>query len=128
MTDPSTGPDEREYTLPSGLKVTIRSYKALRRADIHRVWAAGSDAELNQAAEREALMAVLVTSTSAPDTFPIPLTTAALEQLDGGDYIALYRLMNDGWRLANGLTVVPNPDDYQDPKAPMPESTGSVPA
>lgn len=130
MTDPSTSPDEREHTLPSGLTVTVRSHRALKRADIHAVWAAGSQApEGNDvAAQHDKLMELLVTSTSDPDRYPIPLTPACLDLLDGGDYIALYRLVGNGYRLANGISVVPNPDDYQDPKAPTAASNGSSPA
>ena len=129
MTDPSTSPDEREHTLPSGLTVTIRSHRVLRRADIHTVWAADNNAKpgLGTAAEHDALMGLLVASTSDPERYPVPLTPAALDRLDGADYTALYRLMGDGWRLANGLSVVPNPDDYQDPKAPTTASNGSAP-
>lgn len=130
MTDPSTGPDEREHTLPSGLTVTIRSHRTLRRPDIHAVWAAGNNAGegLSAAAQHEALMGILVSASSDPARLPIPLTSAAaLDVLDPDDYIALYRLMNDGWRLVNGLSVAPNPDEYQDPKAPTAASNGSAP-
>lgn len=129
MTDPSTGPDEREHTLPSGLKVTVRSHRVLRRADIHAVWAAGNTAPpgLDAAGQHDKLMELLVASTSDPQQYPAPLTAAALDRLDGADYTALYRLMNDGYRLANGLSVVPNPDEHADPKAPTTASNGSAP-
>jgi hypothetical protein len=130
MTEASTSPDEREHTLPSGLKVTVRSHRALRRADIHAVWAAGNNAEpgLDAAGQHDALMGLLVASTSDPELYPVPLTAAILDRLDGADYTALYRLMDDGWRLANGLSVAPNPDDYQDPKAPTTELNDIAPA
>jgi len=130
MTDPSTGPDgAREHTLPSGLKVTVRSHRTLRRADIHQVWAAGNNADegLSAAAQHDKLAELLVESTSDPARYPVPLAPPTLDLLDGADYTALYRLMDNGWRLANGLSVVPNPDDYADPKAPKPESSGSSP-
>ena len=130
MTDPSAGPDEREHALPSGLTVTIRSHRVLRRTDIHKVWAAGAAAPdgLGTAAEHDTLMGLLVASTSDPERFPIPLTAEALDRLDGADYTALYRLVQDGWRLAYGISVAPNPDDYQDPKAPTTASNGTAPA
>lgn len=129
MTDPSTGPDEREHTLPSGLTVTIRSHRALRREHIHAVWAAGNNAApgLDTAAQHDKLMELLVASTSDPEKFPAPLTAEALDRLDGADYTALYRLMANGWRLANGLSVAPNPDEWADPTRPKPESNGSNP-
>lgn len=129
MTDPSTGPDEREHTLPSGLTVTIRSHRTLRREHIHAVWAAGNTAEpgLGTVAQHDKLMQLLVAGTSDPEKFPAPLTAEALDRLDGADYTALYRLMANGWRLANGLSVVPDPDEYQDPKAPTTASNGSAP-
>jgi len=132
MTDPSTGPDEREHTLPSGLTVTVRSHRVLRRADIHRVWAAGNTAApgMSSAAQNDALMGLLVASTSDPEKYPVPLTTEALDRLtehDNRDYFALYRLMGNGYRLVNGLSVIPDPDEYEDPKAPTAESNGSAP-
>ena len=102
MTDPSTSPDEREHTLPSGLKVTVRSHRYLRREHIHKVWAAGNTAQPGNetAAQRDALMGILVESTSDPQTYPVPLTAGAyneadeyvpgiLDRLDGADYIAV---------------------------------------
>lgn len=129
MTDPSTGPDEREHTLPSGLKVTVRSHRVLRRPDIHAVWAAGNNAEPGNdaAAQHDTLMRLLVASTSDLERYPVPLTAEALDRLDGTDYTALYRLMNDGWRLVNGLSVVPIPDDFADPTRPKPESNATSP-
>lgn len=129
MTDPSPTPDEREHALPSGLKVTIRSYRTLRRRDIQAVWAAGNTAEDGKegAAQHDALMGLLVASTSDPATYPLPLTPDTLDRLEGADYTALYRLMNNGWRLANGLSVMPNPDEWADPTRPTPESSGSSP-
>lgn len=130
MTDPSMSPDEpREHTLPSGLKVTVRSHRVLRRADIHKVWAAGNTADegLSAAAQHDALAGLLVESTSDPQAYPVPLTADSLDRLDGADYTALYRLMDNGWRLANGLSVVSNPDEYADPTQPKPESNGSSP-
>lgn len=140
MTDPSTSPDEREHTLPSGLKVTVRSHRYLRREHIHKVWAAGNNAGpgLEAAAQHDALMGILVESTSDPHTYPVPLTAGtrddegnytqgALDRLDGADYTALYRLMDNGWRLANGLSVAPNPDEWADPTRPKPESSATSP-
>lgn len=129
MTDPSTGPDEREHTLPSGLTVTIRSHRALRRPDIQAVWAAGNNAPpgFEAAAQRDKLMELLVASTSDPENFPAPLSAATLDRLDGPDYTALYRLMNDGYRLVFGLSVVPDPDGHEDPKAHTTASNGSAP-
>lgn len=129
MTDPSTGPDEREHALPSGLTVTIRSHRWLRREHIHQVWAAGNTAEpgLETAAQHDKLMQLLVAGTSDPEKFPAPLTAEALDRLDGADYTALYRLMANGWRLANGLSVAPNPDEWADPTQPKPESNGTSP-
>ena len=140
MTDPSTGPDEREHTLPSGLTVTIRSHRWLRREHIHQVWAAGNNAPpgLDAAAQHDKLMELLVATSSDPERFPVPFTTGysdpvgnytpgVLDRLDGADYTALYRLMNDGWRLANGLSVAPNPDEWADPTRAKPESNGTSP-
>lgn len=129
MTDPSTSPDEREHTLPSGLKVTVRSHRTLKRADIHAVWAAGVEAgeRDNLPAQHDKLMELLVTATDNP-LYPVPLTAETLDLLGGADYIELYRLVGNGYRLANGLSVVPDPDDYQDPKAPTTASSGSSPA
>lgn len=148
MTDPSTSPDEREHALPSGLTVTVRSHRTLKRADIHAVWAAGNQApEGNSAAaQHDKLMELMVTATSDPVRYPLPFAAGTparpatldgpavdavpgtLDLLDGGDYIALYRIVGDGYRLANGLSVVPDPDGYQDPKAPTTASNGSSPA
>jgi hypothetical protein len=129
MTDPSTSPDEQLHTLPSGLSVTIRSHRVLRRADIHEVWAAGNNAQPGKstAAEHDALMRLLVSATSEPEKYPVPLTTETLDRLDGADYTALYRLMSNGWRLANGLSVAPNPDEHADPTQPKPESSATPP-
>ena len=129
MTDPSTGPDGREHTLPSGLTVTVRSHRTLRRPDIQAVWAAGNNAPpgFEAGAQRDKLMELLVASTSDPDKYPAPLTAGALDRLDGPDYTALYRLMNDGYRLVFGLSVVPDPDGYEDPKVPTAASNGSAP-
>lgn len=134
MSDPSTTADTspdgpREHTLPSGLKVTVRSHRALRRPDIHAVWAAGNQApEGNQAAaQHDKIMELMVTATSDPGRYPVPLSADTLDLLDGADYIALYRLVSDAYRLANGLSIVPNPDEYQDPKAPTTASNGSSP-
>ncbi len=111
-----------QHILPSGLKITLRSYRTLKRPEMHTVWAAQSGP-----GEHDALMALLVTESSDP-AFPVPFTTDVLDTLDGADYIALYRLVSNGWRMVNGLTVLPNPDDYQDPKAPTTASNGSAPA
>jgi len=130
MTDPSTGPDARVHTLPSGLTVTIRSHRTLRRPDIHRVWAAANNAPegLTAAAQHEALMGLLIAASSDQQVLPVPVTaTEALDRLNADDYIALYRLMNNGYRLVNGLSVVPDPDEYEDPKAPTAESNDSAP-
>ena len=140
MTDPSASPDEQQHTLPSGLTVTIRSHRTLRREHIHQVWAAGNTAPpgLDAAAQHDKLMELLVTSSSDPERFPVPFTTGladpdgnytpgVLDRLDGADYTALYRLMANGWRLANGLSVAPNPDEWADPTRPKPESNGSNP-
>lgn len=122
MTDHTPDPNApAEHTLPSGLKVTLRSHRTLRRPDMHTVWAA-QDAP----GEHDALMQMLVTETSDP-AFPAPFTTDVLDRLDGEDYIALYRLVNPAWRMVNGLTVLPNPDEHQDPKAPTTASNGSAP-
>lgn len=147
MTEASTSPDEREHTLPSGLKVTIRSHRVLRRADIHAVWAAGNRAEegVGGAAQHDKLMELLVASCSDPERYPLPFAAGTparpatqdspavdaipgtLDLLDGADYTALYRLMGNGYRLVNGLSVVPDPDEYADPKAPTTASNGSAP-
>lgn len=130
MTDPSMNPDEpRTHKLPSGLEVTIRSHRSLRRADIHKVWAAGNNADegLSAPAQHDVLIGLLVESTSDPAAYPVPLTPDALDRLDGADYTALYRLMDNGWRLANGLSIIPNPDEWPDPTRPRPESSGTSP-
>lgn len=124
MADQSTDPNApAEHTLPSGLTVTLRSYRTLKRPDMHTVWAAPG-----APGEHDALMALLVVETSDTAAFPVPFTTDVLDRLDGADYIALYKLMGDAWRMVNGLTVLPNSDDYQDPKAPTTASNGSAPA
>lgn len=131
MTDPTTtAADEQEHTLPSGLKVTIRSHRVLKRADIQAVWAAGANAKpgMEMAAQRDKLIELLATATGVQSGEPITMSADYLDLLDGADYIALYKLMNNAYRLANGLSVVPNPDDYQDPKAPTAASNGSNPA
>jgi len=89
---------------------------------MHTVWAAGG-----APGEHDALMEMLVIASSDPQ-FPPPFGTHVLDRLDGADYIALYRLVNDAWRMVNGLTVLPNPDDFADPKAPTAGSNDSAPA
>lgn len=122
MTDQTPDPNApAEHTLPSGLKVTVRSHRTLKRPDMHTVWAAQG-----APGEHDALMQMLVEESSDP-AFPAPFTTDVLDRLDGEDYIALYRLVNPAWRMVNGLPVLPNSDDYQDPKAPTTESNGSAP-
>lgn len=122
MTDQTPDPNApAEHTLPSGLKVTLRSHRTLKRPDMHTVWAADG-----APAEHDALMRMLVAETSDP-AYPAPFTTDILDRLDGEDYIALYRLMNSAWRMVNGLPVLPNPDDFADPKAPTTASNGSDP-
>jgi hypothetical protein len=123
MTETTTDPNApTEHKLPSGLTVTLRSYRTLKRPDMHAVWACGGSAP----AEHDALMGMLVTASSDP-AFATPFGTDVLDRLDGADYIALYRLVNDAWRMVNGLDVLPDPDDYQDPKAPTTASSGSAP-
>lgn len=124
MTDPNPDPNApTQHTLPSGLEVTLRSYRTLKRPEMHTVWAA-----LGAPGEHDALIELLVTASSNPE-FPVPFTIDVLDRLDdGADYIALYKLVGNAWRMVNGLTVIPNPDDHQDPKAPTTASNGSAPA
>lgn len=115
-----------EHKLPSGITVTLRSHRTLRRPDIQAVWRSVTDPDLFGPQQHDALVMMLVVGCS-DERFPVPLTPQALDLFDGDDYIALYTLVNDAYRLVNGLSVLPRPDDYQDPKAPTTESNDSAP-
>ena len=116
----------REHKLPSGLTVTLASHRTLRRPDIHRVWASVTDPDMAAAQEHDTLMGMLATAISDP-SYELPLTTESLDRLDPDDYLGLYRLVDEAYRLVHGLSVIPRQDDYEDPKAPTTESNGSAP-
>ncbi len=127
-TIPPADPDAPvEHKLPSGITVTVRSHRTLRRPDIHAVWRSVTDPELFGPQQHDALLLLLVTACS-DERFPVPLTPESLDGFDGDDYIALYGLVNDAYRLVNGLSVIPRGGDgYQDPKAPTTGSNVSAP-
>lgn len=122
MTEPLPDPDApTEHTLPSGLKVTVASHRTLRRPDIHKVWAAVTDSDLFKAQTHDALAGILATVAGKP------LSGEDLDMLRPDDYLRVYTLMEPAYRLITGQSVLPNPDDHDDPKAPSGESNATAP-
>lgn len=121
------GPDApADHKLPSGITVTLRSHRTLRRPDIHRVWKSVTDPDLAGAQQHDELIRMLVTGCADP-RYPVPWTAETLDLLDADDYLAAYQAVGDAYRLVTGQSVIPRPDDYADPTPPTPASSGTDP-
>lgn len=104
-TDPAA---PREVKLPSGLTVTLRSDRSLRRSDIHQVWAAITSTETAVPEMHDALIELLVTA-SSDQRHPVPFTADALDLLDPDDYLALWSAVQPAYDLVNGKSPLPRP-------------------
>lgn len=124
---PRSDPDApREVKLPSGLSVTMRSHRALRRRDIHRVYGAVTGEGPSRIEMYDALIELLVTA-SSDQRHPVPFDADALEALDPDDYLALWGEVQDAYNLVTGRSVLPRVDDHADPTPPTTESSASAP-
>lgn len=133
-------------TLPSGKIVEIRSHRTLLGAEIATAMASqpGGSWMANSVAMRNTLVALLATEIE-PGTAGTPVLAAApapdgtLEAAQrfeaaykavlaqrADDYRTLYSLVEEAMRLALGLSVIVDHDEYEDPKAPT--TDGSEPA
>jgi hypothetical protein len=105
------------HTLPSGAWVEIRDYRELTGRDVKKVIASvtgrGAQYWVDQ---RAALLEILVENWSY--AFALPASSAATDLLRADDYVALQELMNDAYNLVNGVSVLPNSDDHEDPTPP----------
>ncbi len=116
----------REVKLPSGLTVTLRSHRDLRRRDIHRVYGAVTGDGPSRIEMYDALIELLVTA-SSDQRHPVPFTADVLEALDPDDYLALWGEIQDAYNLVTGRSVLPRVDDHADPTPPTTESNDSDP-
>lgn len=119
-------------TLPSGKVVEIRSHRMLLGSDIAATLAAqpGGAWMSNAVAMRNHLIAVLVTQIE-PGRAGTPVLDGTVETVlaqRGDDYRALYGSVEDALALVLGLSVIPDFDEYEDPKAPTTGSSGSKPS
>lgn len=118
-------------TLPSGKVVEIRSHRTLLGSDIAAALASqpGGAWMVNSVAMRNHFMATLVTEIE-PGRSKAPTldgSVAAVEAQRGDDYRALYSSVDEAMALALGLSVIPDIDGYEDPKAPTTATSDSRP-
>lgn len=118
-------------TLPSGKVVEIRSHRTLLGSDIAETLAAqpGGTWMSNTVAMRNHLAALLVTQieqgrANAPE---LDGTVEKVLAQRGDDYRALYGSVEDAMALVLGLSVIPDFDEYEDPKAPTTGTSDSRP-
>jgi hypothetical protein len=132
-------------TLPSGKVVEIRSHRTLLGAEIATAMASqpGSTWMANSVAMRNTLLTMLATEVEpggagTPMLAAAPAPDGTLEAAQAfeaahkavlaqraDDYRSLYSLVEEAMKLALGLSVIIDHDEYEDPKAPT--ADGSAP-
>lgn len=118
-------------TLPSGKIVEIRSHRTLLGSDIAAALASqpGGAWMANSVAMRNHFICALVAEIE-PGRAGTPVLDGTEETLlaqRGDDYRALYGTVDDAIALTLGLSVIPDIDEYEDPKAPTTATSGSRP-
>lgn len=126
---PAPDPDApTRHTLPSGKIVEVRSHRTLLGAEVAAAIAAQTGDGMRSVVDvRNALIAALA-SELEPGRAGTPVldgTVAAVLAQRGDDWRVLYGLATEAWRLTMGLSVVPDIDGYEDPKAPTQATSDS---
>ena len=120
-----------KHTLPSGKVVEVRSHLTLLGADIAAAMAAqpGGAWMANSVAMRNEFIARTATEIEPGRRSKTPLdgTVEAVLAQEPDDYRALFFTVEEAMKLALGLSVVPDFDEYEDPKAPTTATSDSKP-
>lgn len=142
MTDDTTPPAPTEapedpnapkrVTLPSGKVVEVRSHRTLLGTDVDAALGAQSGAGSwvrNVADVRAELIRRMVTEIE-PGRGGAPAldgTREATLSQRADDYRKLYTLVDDAFLLVTGQSVIPDYDEWADPKAPTAANSGPSP-
>lgn len=130
---PTPPPDPNQparHTLPSGKVVQVRSHRALLGEDGDAVIAAQTGVgmrgvvDMNNELIRRMVTEIEPGSGGAP---PLDGTIEAVKAQRIDDWRKLYRLVGDAYLLVTGLSVIPDFAEWEDPKAPTADTSGSRP-
>ncbi len=114
------------HTLPSGRVVEVRSTRTLTGLDSGAVLAAQTGIGARGVVDMyDALIARMVTQiepgkSNAP-ALDGTIASAVAQRID--DHTALRGIVHDAYRLVNGTSVIPDFAEYDDPKAPITDSS-----
>jgi hypothetical protein len=106
------------------MTVEMRDHHEFTGADVQDVWQAITAPGVVALRDmRLALVGKLLTSCSLPEKYPVPFTPETAMSLRADDYVALLELVEDAYKLVNGLSVIPRFEDYADPTPPTADSS-----
>lgn len=119
----------KRHTLPSGKVVEVRSHRTLTGTDATLALGMHTGGPSGAVAVRNRLIQIMVTEV-APGRGGTPVldtTYAAVLNQRADDWRKLYDLVGEGFNLVTGQSVIPDQDEYKDPKAPTTGTSDSEP-
>ena len=120
----------KRVTLPSRKVVEVRSHRTLLGADVDAVIAAQSGPGARGVYDiYNALVARMVTELE-PGTAGTPVLDSTVDAVlaqRADDYNRLHTLLADAYALVTGRSVIPDLDQWEDPKAPTGDGSAQKP-